>query len=170
MDNRGVRVDPDELKPMDSRGEQRRLRVLKIQAEIGKALTVRDKDSKGAGGTLREVSSGIWFKPDSMGWANGCNSSETVFRNKPEGAASPTLDASFGLSVKESELFLSSSTKPRSPKVPAGFKKNLSPWGPKRQLYSRMRQALRCTPGLAGAGRRKESVLRFPRPASIVSA
>src|SRR4030042_4928823 len=117
MDKRGFGVDPDEFKPMDSRGEQRRLRVLKSQAKIGKAFPVRNKDSKGAGGTLREISAGFWFKPGSMGWANGCDSSATVFRDKPEGAASPTLDASFGLSVKENELFLSSSPKPRSPEV-----------------------------------------------------
>ena len=109
---------------MDSRGEQRRLlRFLKIQAKIGKALPrLETKIQRVLEGHFREVSAGIRFKPDSMGWANGCDSSETVFRDKPEGAASPTLDASFGLSVKESELFLSSSTKPRSPKV-FGYKK-----------------------------------------------
>ncbi len=126
MDNRGLRVDSYEPKPLDSRSKQRWFRVLKTQAQARETIPIGEKDSKSIGGTLRKVSAGIWFKQGSVGRANGCDSSETEFWNKPEGATSTALDASFGLPTKKSELFLSSSTEPRSQEVPEGFKKNLS--------------------------------------------
>lgn len=127
MDNRSFRLDPYELKPMDSRSEQRRLRLLKTQAQARETFAIGEKDSKSFGGTLRKVSAGIWLKPGSVGRANGCCPSETLFWNKSESKASSALDALFGLPVKESELFLSSSAEPGNPEVPEGFKKNLSP-------------------------------------------
>jgi len=110
MDKRGLRLNSDELEPLDSFRERRGIGCASAPNSVGPAVSVNVEHAEGACLSLREESGRVWFKPCPLGWADRGGTFKAGVWLKANGEASSALDASTGVPVEASQLWLSSSS------------------------------------------------------------
>lgn len=170
MDNRGLGLDANESRAVDSCSERRRNSGFKAQAEARQTHPIRAKDPQSARGPLGEVASRVWVESSSVGWPHGGDPFKATLRDNLKSKTGPELDASPGIPSEAGQLFLLASESHRGPEISAGFKKNLRRWGLLRRWSSRTKQALASTLDWVEGGLRGEAVFASPPPVSIASA
>jgi len=110
MDKRGLGLNPDELEPLDSFGEPRRIGCTSASNSVRPADSVNLRHAEGACFSLREEPGRVRFKPCALGRTHRGGTSKAGVWLKANGEASSALDASVGVSVEASRLCLSASS------------------------------------------------------------
>src|SRR3990172_7682578 len=111
MDKRGLGLNSDELEPLDSFREPRRVGCASASNSIGPADSVNVQHAEGACLSLRKEPGRVRFKPCSLGRAHRGGAPKAAVWPKANGEASSALDASAGVPVEASWLCLSSSSR-----------------------------------------------------------
>lgn len=111
LDKRGLGLNSDELEPLDSFGEPRRVGCASASNSVGPADTVNVQHAEGACVSLGEEPGRVRFKPCSLGRAHCGDAPKAAVWPKANGEASSALDASVGVPVEASQLYLSSSSR-----------------------------------------------------------
>lgn len=88
------------------------------------AVALNTPDCPRSGAAFGTVASRFWPESGSMGRSNAGRALKAALRAEDEGAAGSEMDASIGISVKKSQLFLSSSPGRRGEAISPGVKKN----------------------------------------------
>jgi hypothetical protein len=166
MDGSRSRLNPHELESLDPGGKFGRLESSEEQADPWAAVTIDTPDRPGSGAAFGTVASGFWPKPGSLGRSHARRTPKTSVWIEDESAAGPEMDAPTGISLKTSQLFVSSGSGRGSEAVSSGVKKNFKIWGLGRRWFFRMRRGLACIPGWDGGGSRKDTLFASRRRAN----
>jgi|GEM_PF-858276 hypothetical protein len=108
VDRRRVRVDATELKLLDAPSERSRVKGLGTREAAWASAAVNAKSSAAIRGRFREASFGIRVTANSMGWSHFGGSSEASVWDNLESSPSLVLDASIGVSIEASGIYVSS--------------------------------------------------------------
>ena len=111
LDKRGLGLNSDELEPLDSFGEPRRVGCASATNSVWSADSVNLQHAEGTCLSLRKEPGRVWVKPCALGWADRGGTSKAGVWLKANGEASSALDASVGVPVEASQLYLSSSSR-----------------------------------------------------------
>lgn len=167
MDGSRFGLDAHELKSLDPGGKCGWIVRPEEQADSGAASAADATDRPGSGAAIRPVASGIWPKPSSLGRAHARRALKAALRIEDASKTGPEMDASIGLSVKTSQLCVSSGPGRRGEGVPPRVKKNSKTWALGRPLSSKMRPGLACIPGWAWDGPKEANLIGSRRQVSI---
>src|SRR3989338_4125925 len=169
LDRGGVGPDPDELEPVEARGEGRGGGVVVPQAPSRPSGPTDSRPTSQAGAASGAVTAGLWTASGAMGWTHAGGPPEAEVWHRLEGAASADVDASVGVSPDAGQPCVPAGANGRCHAVPASVNKNSRPWDRARPSSSRMRRGSPVIPGWGGGGPSGASGCGFPRPASIMN-
>jgi len=155
VDNRGLRSDPDEFKPVDSWGKREGSEGPRAQTKAGSAGAPERRSAPEAGPRFGLFSESIRLAKVPMGRADTGRSFEAAFWDLPESPSGPDVDAPAWIPVEKSRLFLSPSQNISSPSISEDIKKNSKVWGLRKRSCSRTKRVLHFTPELVEAGRKE---------------
>ena len=167
LDRPGSGRDADEPEPLDAPGKCPGRGGLKAAAQTGACVPVNAGPRQGFGQGPGKVTPGLRAKSRPVGRAHAGDLFEAPMGNRPEGAASPVLDASVGVSAETGQLQLSASQRRRGPQVPTDPKKNFAAWVGVKRWFFRTRRGSACI--LAGdeVGPSVDNGCGLPPPAAI---
>ena len=111
MDKRGLGLNTDELEPLDSFRESRRVGCASATNSVWPTDSVNLQHAEGTCLSLRKEPGRIRFKPCSLGRAHRGDTPKAAVWPKANGEASSALDASVRVPVEASQLCLSSSSR-----------------------------------------------------------
>ena len=166
LDGPGFRADAHEPKSVDPGGKCGWVERLEEKTDPRTPVPADAADCSGGRTAFRAIATRFWPEPGSLGRPHRGRTLKAPVRDEAESAASPSLDAPTGISLKESQLCLSSSPGGRNEAVSPRVKKNFKIWGLGKQWSFRMKRDLRCIHDWDEDGRREDILFASPRPAN----